>query len=75
MEYAGRGIEGEVLVGRYSRGEPACGGGPFDGEHVVGEGAAEDQFRGGKDGFGGCGCCGGEGGGGDVGEGFESRFL
>lgn len=42
MEYTCGGIEGEVLVGGYSRGEPAGGGGPFDREHVVGEGAAED---------------------------------
>lgn len=35
MEDAACGVEGEVLVGRYSCGEPAIRGGPFEGEHVV----------------------------------------
>lgn len=35
VEDAGRGIEAEVLVWRYAWGEPALGGRPFYGEHVV----------------------------------------
>lgn len=35
VEDAGCGVEGEVLVGSYSRREPARGGGPFYCEHVV----------------------------------------
>lgn len=35
MQHAGCGVEGEVGVGGYARGEPAFGGCPFDGEHVV----------------------------------------
>lgn len=35
VENAGGGVEAEVLVGGYAGGEPALGGGPFDGEHVV----------------------------------------
>lgn len=35
VEDAGGWIEGEVLVGCYAGGEPAFGGGPFEGEHVV----------------------------------------
>ena len=46
VEYAGCGVEAEVLVGCYSRGKPALGGGPFYGKHVVGEGAAKDEFFG-----------------------------
>ena len=52
-------VEREVLVGRYTRGEPAFGGGPLEGEHVVcggqrclvtswlihtGESPSKDQF-------------------------------
>ena len=35
MEDAAGGVEGEILVGCYARGEPAFGGGPFEGEHMV----------------------------------------
>lgn len=35
VEDAGRGVQGEVLVGCDARGGPAGGGGPFDGEHMV----------------------------------------
>ena len=35
VEDAGGGVEAEVLVGGYSGLEPALGGGPFNGEHVV----------------------------------------
>ena len=55
MEYAGRGIEAEVLVGCYSGGQPAFGCGPFDAEHVVGEGSSEDELVVGGYGFRGCG--------------------
>jgi len=55
VEDAGGGVEGEVLVGGYAGRVPAGLGGPFDGEHVVGEGAAEDEFLVGGEGFG-CGC-------------------
>ena len=43
VQHAGRRVEHEGLVLGYARGEPAGRGGPFRGEHVVGEGVAEDE--------------------------------
>lgn len=63
MEDAGRRVEGEILVGGYSWRKPAGGGSPFDREHVVREGAAEDELFGGCKDFRGCGGSYGAGGG------------
>ena len=75
VEYTCCGVEGEVLVGGYSWGEPAGGGSPFDAEHVVCECAAEDQVLRGQDGFRGSGFHGGEEGRIDIRELGEGCFL
>lgn len=75
MEDAGCGVEGEVLVGGYPWRKPAGGGGPFDGEHMVCKGAAEDEFFRGREDFGGGGVGDCQGGGVKTGEFGDGFFL